>query len=102
LARADAYIRTHGGQVELLDADPSGRVLVRFSGACTGCPLRPITLVTVIGRFMRELPWVTSVEAENVRISDEAAARLRRYLTPMAVGPTEPPSPPEGARSPKR
>lgn len=38
-------IRMHAGDVELVDFEEhSGRVLVRLTGTCVGCPLSSITL----------------------------------------------------------
>ncbi|MBU2566182.1 NifU family protein [Patescibacteria group bacterium] len=40
----DALI-LHGGNVELVDADPvTGLVKVRLHGACVGCPMATMTL----------------------------------------------------------
>lgn len=54
----------HGGNVELVDADPeSGKVSVRLQGACVGCPMSEITLKAGIEDTLREMvPEVQEVE----------------------------------------
>jgi Fe-S cluster biogenesis protein NfuA len=49
-------IAMHGGDVELISADPlTGRVEVRMVGACVGCPMSEITLKAGIEDTLREL-----------------------------------------------
>jgi Fe-S cluster biogenesis protein NfuA len=54
----------HGGNVELIDADPeSGKVQVRFQGACVGCPMSEMTFKAGIEEILLEmLPEVKVVE----------------------------------------
>lgn len=37
-------IQSDGGDIELVDVEPSGRVQIRFHGACIGCPSSNMTL----------------------------------------------------------
>ncbi len=55
----------HGGNVELVDADPeTGVVSVRLHGACVGCPMAQITLKSGIeATLMEQLPQVKEVKA---------------------------------------
>ncbi len=55
----------HGGNVELVDADPeTGIVSVRLHGACVGCPMAQITLKAGIeAALMEQLPQITEVKA---------------------------------------
>jgi len=55
----------HGGNVELVDADPeTGIVKVRLHGACVGCPMASITLKEGIEASLKEqLPAVQQVIA---------------------------------------
>ncbi|MFZ6015171.1 MAG: NifU family protein [Patescibacteria group bacterium] len=55
----------HGGNVELVDADPdSGIVRVRLHGACVGCPMAGITLKQGIeAELIDKLPQVKQVIA---------------------------------------
>jgi Fe-S cluster biogenesis protein NfuA len=49
-------IAMHGGNVELVSADPaSGRVEVRMQGACVGCPMSELTLKAGIEETLKEL-----------------------------------------------
>jgi Fe-S cluster biogenesis protein NfuA len=54
----------HGGNVELIDADPeTGKVQVRFQGACVGCPMSEMTFKAGIEEILLEmLPEVKVVE----------------------------------------
>lgn len=54
----------HGGNVELIDADPeTGNVQVRFQGACVGCPMAEMTFKAGIEETLLEmLPDVKTVE----------------------------------------
>ena len=46
----------HGGNVELVDADPlTGRVQVRMQGACVGCPMSELTLKAGIEDTLKEM-----------------------------------------------
>jgi Fe-S cluster biogenesis protein NfuA len=70
----------HAGAIELLDVSVHGAVRVRFTGMCTGCPFRPLTMRGTIGPALSEVPGVTAVHADGARISEEAAERLELYL----------------------
>jgi len=58
-------IMMHAGNVELVGVDPvSGKVSVRFQGACVGCPMSGMTLKAGIEETIREMvPEVTEVVA---------------------------------------
>ena len=56
-------IAADGGRIELLEAS-EGRVVVRLSGTCLGCPGQPYTLTKVIEpAFKKALGPDTRVEA---------------------------------------
>jgi Fe-S cluster biogenesis protein NfuA len=65
----------HAGGVELVEVD-RGVVRLRFTGMCTGCPLRPLTTASTIRPALLSLEGVEAVEIEGSRISAEAEARL--------------------------
>ena len=65
----------HAGGVELVEAE-GGVVRIRYTGMCTGCPLRPLTTVSTVRPALLELDGIESVEIEGSRISAEAEARL--------------------------
>ncbi|MBI5815779.1 MAG: NifU family protein [Nitrospinae bacterium] len=53
-----------GGNVEFIDANDDGDVLVRLQGSCSGCPSASITLRMGIERTLVErVPGVRSVQA---------------------------------------
>jgi len=58
-------IQMDGGDVELVDIEPGGRVVVRLLGACTGCAMSQLTLKQGIENLlMTRIPGVTAVDAE--------------------------------------
>jgi Fe-S cluster biogenesis protein NfuA len=53
-----------GGDVELVRIDEGGKVVVKLTGACGGCPMSEITLQQGIERILKmQVPEVTSVES---------------------------------------
>src|SRR5699024_6969080 len=57
------YLLRDGGDVELIDVDDEGIVLLRLMGACGNCPSSTITLKAGIERaLMAEVPGVTEIE----------------------------------------
>jgi len=56
-------LEAHGGNVELVDADPkTGVVTVRLLGACEGCPMGDQTLKYVVEAALRQaVPEVKEV-----------------------------------------
>ena len=62
----------HAGGIELDHIDDDGTVHVQFTGACTGCPYRPVTMAATIRPSLLQIEGVTGVEATGSRISEEA------------------------------
>ncbi len=57
-------LQADGGNVEFVDANDQGVVLVRLQGACAGCPSATMTLKMGIERtLMERVPGVTAVQA---------------------------------------
>lgn len=57
-------LMSDGGNVELVDVNEDGVVLVRLQGSCSGCPSATITLRQGIERIIKEkVPGVTAVES---------------------------------------
>lgn len=57
-------LQADGGNVEYVDTNEDGVVLVRLQGACSGCPSASITLRMGIERTLKEkVPGVTAVQA---------------------------------------
>ncbi|MEM7228185.1 MAG: NifU family protein [Planctomycetota bacterium] len=59
-------IQSDGGDLELVDVRDDGTVLVRFHGACVGCPSSGMTLQAGIERNLKQhVPGIQTVEAVN-------------------------------------
>lgn len=57
-------IQSDGGDVELVEVQDDGTVLVRFHGACVGCPSSSMTLQVGLERQLKDrIPEVSAVEA---------------------------------------
>lgn len=53
-----------GGDVELVRIEEGGKVVLKLTGACGGCPMSEITLQQGIERILKmQVPEVTSVES---------------------------------------
>ena len=73
-------LQAHGGGIELVDNDTPDIVRVRFTGLCTNCCLRPLTVANIVRPVFTDLEGVRDVEVEGSRISTEAMESLRRDL----------------------
>lgn len=63
LSKLRPFLLRDGGDVELVDVDDDGVVLLRLMGACGNCPSSTITLKAGIERaLMAEVPGVTEIE----------------------------------------
>ncbi len=54
LESIQAYARSHGGQIKLIDVDADGLVSLKLTGACNGCPMSDITLKMGVERQLKE------------------------------------------------
>jgi Fe-S cluster biogenesis protein NfuA len=64
LERIRPCLQIDGGDIELTSISDDGFVKVRFLGACSTCPLSPMTLRAGVERMlMLALPEVRRVEA---------------------------------------
>jgi Fe-S cluster biogenesis protein NfuA len=68
-------LSAHAGGIELVEV-ADGIARLRYTGMCTGCPLRPLTTMSTVRPALLELDGVAAVEVEGSRISAEAEARL--------------------------
>lgn len=58
------FLIADGGNVELVDVTKEGRVSVKLTGACGGCPMSTYTLkMGIEQRLKEEIPEITEVEA---------------------------------------
>lgn len=55
MAEAQAYARSHGGEIQLVSVDENGDITLRLNGACRGCPMAGVTLKLGVERCLREL-----------------------------------------------
>lgn len=63
LGKLRPFLLRDGGDVELVDVDEDGVVLLRLMGACGNCPSSAITLKAGIERALTaEVPGVTEIE----------------------------------------
>ncbi len=65
IGRIRPMIQGDGGDIELVGIDESsGRVSIRFLGACRGCPMSAMTLKMGVERHMKQtIPEVNEVVA---------------------------------------
>lgn len=55
-------LQADGGDVELVEVTPDGVIKLKLFGACSGCPMREMTLQMGIGRALKEeIPEVKEV-----------------------------------------
>ena len=86
IARVAKALDAHAGGIELVRVDRDGQVKVRFTGMCTGCPLRPVSLAGLVKPALTSVAGVSGVVAEGGRISAEAEARLVQALAETGDG----------------
>lgn len=56
------YLQSDGGDVELVDVDEEGKVKVKLTGACGGCPFAIYTLKYFVEYTLRkEIPEIKEV-----------------------------------------
>jgi Fe-S cluster biogenesis protein NfuA/nitrite reductase/ring-hydroxylating ferredoxin subunit len=67
LDKVRPYLRSHGGNVDLIDVSESGDVRLRLQGSCNGCPSSAMTLKLAIEETIDEYaPDVNSLQVEGV------------------------------------
>jgi len=97
LARVRPYLGSHGGGIELVEADaPTGVVCLRMEGSCDGCPSSAMTIKLAVESAIHELaPEVTRIDVRGAitpaerRPSSDMAVPQR---TATASVPTLPPN----------
>jgi Fe-S cluster biogenesis protein NfuA len=75
--RLRPMLKSHGGGIAIREIDHHGVVRLDWLGACTGCPLRPVTTAGLIEPELTRIEGVTGVDT-GFRVSRAAAERLRR------------------------
>ena len=73
LTRVRPYLGSHGGDVELIEADDAtGVVRLRMEGSCETCPSSTLTVKLAVEGAIREVaPELTSIEVEGIQNSDQ-------------------------------
>jgi Fe-S cluster biogenesis protein NfuA len=67
LDKSRPYLRSHGGNVELLGITPEGVVQLRLEGSCHGCPSSAMTLKLAIEeQIYAAAPDVAAIEVEGM------------------------------------
>jgi Fe-S cluster biogenesis protein NfuA len=66
LEKTRPYLRSHGGNVELVGVDADGTVRLRMQGSCHGCASSAVTLKLAIEKAVLEAaPDVTGIAVET-------------------------------------
>jgi Fe-S cluster biogenesis protein NfuA len=53
-----------GGDIELIDVDETGKVKVKLTGACHGCPMAQLTLKQGVEKYLKKtVPEISTVES---------------------------------------
>jgi Fe-S cluster biogenesis protein NfuA len=86
LTEARRRIRSHGGDLRLVEVDHDGAAEVEFTGACRGCPALAFTFLAVVEPTLLAVDGVSSVTTRQGRFSRHVADRVRR-LTANAGTP---------------
>lgn len=76
----------HAGGIELADIDDEGRIKLKFTGMCTGCLYRPITMSATIRPALMEIDGVSEVEAPGSRIDEDARQKLEADIGSWWLG----------------
>lgn len=57
-------LQADGGDIQFVSVSQEGKVLVRLTGACHGCPMAQMTLKQGVERFLKDtVPGVVSVDS---------------------------------------
>lgn len=79
LARVRTALLAHAGGVDVVAAEGES-VTLRFTGACSGCPARPITMAATVRPVLAE-HGISEVTAQGVRLDADQAERLERWMS---------------------
>lgn len=73
LEKTRPYLRSHGGNVELVSLDDAGVVTLRLTGSCDGCASSSATLKQAVEEAIYEAaPDVTGIEVPGVEATKAA------------------------------
>jgi Fe-S cluster biogenesis protein NfuA len=71
-------LKIHGGDVCVLQVAADGHVELEFEGACRGCALQTVTYAVGIRRRLLEVPGVSDVSMNGVKVSPIALERIAK------------------------
>lgn len=80
VAAIDHRLRAHAGGLELRSVSADGVVSVRYTGMCTGCPIRPLTTAATVRPALLALDDVREIEVVGGRLSEFAERRIAAAL----------------------
>lgn len=84
VTRTNRALAAHAGGIELVEVREGGtgrEAVVRFTGMCTGCAFKPMTMAATVEPMLTAVEGVDSVQALGGRADPEAMARARRFVT---------------------
>jgi Fe-S cluster biogenesis protein NfuA/nitrite reductase/ring-hydroxylating ferredoxin subunit len=74
LEKSRPYLKSHGGNVELVSVNESGAVTLKLQGSCHSCPSSAVTLQSTVEQAIYDAaPDVTSIMVEGV-VAEPAVA----------------------------
>jgi Fe-S cluster biogenesis protein NfuA/nitrite reductase/ring-hydroxylating ferredoxin subunit len=80
LEKTRPYLKSHGGNVELIGVDDAGVVKLRLEGSCHGCPSSSVTLKLAIEDAIYEAaPDIVALQVEGV--TQEAPAKAVGFVS---------------------
>jgi Fe-S cluster biogenesis protein NfuA len=80
LEKTRPYMRSHGGNVELVRIDDDGRVHLHMQGSCQGCPSSAVTLKQAIEQAILE----TAPDVTSIVVDDGTSAHPPPGLVPLS------------------
>ena len=87
LDKTRPYLRSHGGNVELVSVEADGAVRLRMQGSCHGCPSSAVTLKLAIEQAIHEAaPDVASIVVVDDTPAPAAPARALPLVAIEPVG----------------
>ncbi len=69
-------LQAHGGGIDVRPSSKLDTVIVRFTGLCTACSLRPLTVANIITPAFDGIQGLRDVEVDGCRVSAAALERL--------------------------
>jgi Fe-S cluster biogenesis protein NfuA len=84
LEKVRPYLKSHGGNVDLISINDDGVVRLRMQGSCHGCPSSAITIKTAIETAIYEAaPDVVGLQVDGA--AEPASSRLAQVFPETAI-----------------